>query len=65
MSIKIEFAFNIGDEVVIADALDIKGRVVACDYDVLGIRYNVVWWQDGRRQSEWLNDWEIKPSGRG
>ena len=56
----IEFAFDIGDKVHIADYPDIEGRVIGLSYRNEGITHCVVWWQNGERKQEWVHDWELR-----
>lgn len=55
------FPCKIGDEVRVRDVPELKGRVVGLCKQVHGITLRVVWWQDGRRNDEWMHDWELQP----
>ncbi len=57
----VEFAYDIGDTVHVADYPDIRGHVVGLCVRVWGTTYCVCWWQDGKRLEEWLHDWELEP----
>lgn len=59
-STTITFPCGIGDRVTIADWPDIKGHVVGVCRRVWGNTICVAWWADGRRQEEWMHDWEVK-----
>lgn len=56
----IQFAHDIGDTVEVVHVKGITGQVASLCRDRNGHRYLVVWWHDGSRKDEWLNDWEIK-----
>lgn len=56
----VEFTYDIGDCVHVADYPDIKGRVVGLCVRVWGTTYCVCWWQDGKRFEEWMHEWEIE-----
>ncbi len=58
--VQVSFAHDIGDEVVVVANPDITVRVVGMAKRVYGKTYCCVWWQDGIRREEWLNEWEIK-----
>ena len=55
----VEFEHNIEDRVVVLQARDIEGRVSGMSVGSNGTMYRVIWWQDGKRQDEWLFAWEI------
>lgn len=59
MSKTVQFEFDIGDKVKIADSHDITGRVVGQCVRIWGTTYCVAWWDSGKRFEEWLHDWEI------
>jgi hypothetical protein len=59
----IEFEHDIGDRVCVAQARDIEGCVAGMSINVNGATYRVIWWQDGKRQDEWLFGWEIAGKG--
>jgi len=52
------FEFNIGDGVMI-HAIETQGLVDGMSVDKLGIQYRVVYWNQGRRYSEWVYSGEI------
>ena len=56
---KTDFVFNIGEKVKIS-AIDMKGRVDAMMVDSEGQRFRVIYWNEGRRYSEWMYEWEIE-----
>lgn len=56
----VEFKFDIGDAVCIADSPDICGRVLGMCLQREGVTYRVCWWQDGKRFDEWVHEWEIE-----
>jgi hypothetical protein len=55
----IEFEHDIGDTVRVVQVNDIEGYVSGMSINVNGNMYRVIWWQDGKRQDEWLFGWEI------
>lgn len=60
------FKFNIGDTVNILDANDISGRIACMLHNAKGNNeYQVVWWSDGKRQVEWLYEWELETNEKG
>lgn len=53
------FKFNIGQDVWVKP-LDLKGRVFACCDRGGGIHeYRIIWWSDGKRNDEWLYEYEL------
>jgi hypothetical protein len=63
--INIEFNHAIGDRVFVHQANDILGCVCGMSINVNGDMYRVIWWQDGKRQDEWLFGWEIAATEKG
>jgi len=59
MSKTVEFAASIGDMVSLVDTGDIVARVTAMKVEICGLMYRVVWWQDGNRKEEWVDENEI------
>lgn len=60
----VKFAFDIGDEVAIK-GLDAKtshksGRVAGLCMQKEGKTYRIVWWMDGKRFDEWMQEWELE-----
>jgi hypothetical protein len=60
----IKFAHDIGERVYVLQAQDIIGCVSGMSINVNGDMYRVIWWQDGKRQDEWLFGWEIATMGK-
>jgi len=54
----VEFEYGIGEQVKIM-AIEMLGRVQSLRIDIDGKTYWVVYWNDGQRHAEWLNEWEI------
>lgn len=55
----VTFAYKINDNVRIVP-LNLVGRVVArCDNGNNDLSYRVIYWADGKRNDEWLNDFEL------
>ena len=56
---EIKFKFNIKDNVLLV-AIDQPGRILAMMVDSVGQAYQVVYWHDGTRRTDWVREWEIK-----
>ena len=57
----VEFSYAIGTKVRLLDLACI-GTVTGCLYSSNGKQYQVVWYSDGQRRCEWLNDFEVEAS---
>jgi hypothetical protein len=65
MSAKVvEFAYSVGQKVKVVP-LALPGYVEALCLDNQGLTYKVVYWSEGKRESQWLYDWEIEPAKEG
>ena len=60
MSVSVQFAHAIGDEIEIVHVKGICGVVTVLRMSERGAYYLIVWWQDGHRYEEWLAEFEIK-----
>ena len=60
----VEYAHDMGDSVLIR-AIRVMGQVDGMMSDTRGPMYRVVYWDDGRRNVDWMYDWEIAADGRG
>jgi hypothetical protein len=63
MSLSVAFAFDLHETVRIP-ALACDGIVTARLDCLNGIKYEIVWWNNGARQSAYLFAWEIRPRER-
>lgn len=59
MSKQIEFEYDVGDQIEIIQ-LKRPGYVLSLWYGQRGITYEVAYWSDGDRKSEYLFAFEIK-----
>jgi len=59
MSTAIEFAFAVGDPILILGP-NYPGQVTGCMVDSTGLQYRIVWWKDGERKCEWLYAFELE-----
>lgn len=55
----IEFAFSLGDKVIIV-AIDRPGRVDSQTNDCRGLMYRVIYWSEGSRKMEWVYEDELR-----
>lgn len=56
---KVDFKYMIGQKVIIT-AIDRPGTVTSMAIDENGMMIRVVYWESGKRYSEWMYEWEIK-----
>jgi len=54
-----KFQYDVGDRVNIK-AIGMEGRVTGMMRQIDGLNYQVVYWNDGVRYVNWVNDWEIE-----
>jgi len=57
---KIDFKFDVKDQVKIIDAKDITGRIIAFARANEGNYYKIIYWHHGERYEEWLYEWELE-----
>lgn len=55
---RVTYKYGPGDRVKIL-AVDMIGQVDSLSTNQDGNKYRVVFWNNGRRYSEWMYDWEI------
>jgi hypothetical protein len=49
----VEFEFNLGDKVMIKE-IQRPGRIEMIHIDCLGVQYRVAYWDNSKRESNWL-----------
>lgn len=54
-----DFRYNIGDAVHVAAIKEPCCVLQRCDRGAGVHDYQVVWWMDGKRNVEWLVEWEL------
>lgn len=60
MKCKMDFAFTIGDHVLITDTKNITGRICGmCNKSGI-VSYQITYWNEGKRYDEWLLEWELE-----
>lgn len=56
---QVTYEYGLSDKVTIR-AVDMPGRVDSLSTSEGGHTYRVVYWNDGKRYSEWMYGWEIE-----
>jgi hypothetical protein len=58
----LEAEHNLRDEIMIK-AIQMKGTIDSISWDISGLQYRVVYWNDSQRYSTWMYSHEIEPIG--
>lgn len=60
---RVNYKYDLGDKVKII-AVDMPGQVDSLCTSESGNTYRVVFWNNGRRYSDWMYDWEIQKASQ-